>query len=76
MTDDSSWGSSRGNAAPRWQFQVAQLLLSQRRLAKLAVAAGESIGLARVDIYFGSNSPEYPDSRGLTKRPAQDLEIR
>ena len=56
MSDDRSWGSSRGNAAPRWQLQVAQLLLSQGRLAKLAVAAGESIGLAHVDIYFRSVS--------------------
>jgi hypothetical protein len=56
--------------------QEAHSLLSKGMLARHAVAAALSIGLAIFDVCFGSASPEFPDLRGLTRGPAQDLEIR
>jgi hypothetical protein len=54
--------------------QEAHYLLSKGMLARRAVAAAMSIALAIFDVCFGSASPEFPDLRGLTRGPAQDLE--
>ncbi|WP_139236249.1 hypothetical protein [Sedimentitalea nanhaiensis] len=58
------------------QLKKSVFLLSKGSRARRAVAAALSIGLAFVDVCFGSASPEFPDLRGLKRGPAQDLEIR